>query len=536
MHGIRRIGLTYYVRFIIPKDRWEDCGRREVVRTLDTRDLKEARSRRARALEGIRREMNGRLTSQGLPPLDPDWMPSWEAEALRRRNDLKKASEEVDVDPDTGDEAPWGSPADRMKDRVYDRAEELELKIGGNNARRFVEIALGERTPIRSIADQWLRSIDGQITKQTAQKHCRALDLLEEFLVATKGYDPDNVLASAAVEDVTRRLAGDFADWLDQAKALSPKTIGNNISSLSAMWTWAEARDFVTGTSPWSGKTRGLKEKAKRIAREKGRHRAYTADELERLLRANPNEGRRWAYGAAIFDTMRLSLLTGARQNEICSLRRCDIVRDGTGMNVDEAVAKTGNSVREIPLHPLAQELIRSRLAALPASDEPTDPLFPELPPGGYDGKRSHRLALVFSQFRVAVLGEDRTVDFHSLRRTFATFYEHAQAGGVSKATETVRKDLMGHARGDVTGRSYIDRNLGWEMYVSAIEGVVNVGMPASVRRALEETMDQRPPLPSKVTAPPRPVVGLRPQHMARGAVASTTEGSAKTSRRAPRP
>jgi len=51
MLHLRRIGLTYYVRFIVPRDRWADCGTREVVRTLQTRDLKEAHLRRGKALE-----------------------------------------------------------------------------------------------------------------------------------------------------------------------------------------------------------------------------------------------------------------------------------------------------------------------------------------------------------------------------------------------------------------------------------------------------------------------------------------------------
>jgi integrase len=293
-----------------------------------------------------------------------------------------------------------------------------------------------------------------------------------------------------------------------------PKDGGAVHSSLSSMWKWAKRRDLTVGTSPWTGLTAGLKRKSERLARVNGRERPYSADELVKLLKADPSAGRRWSYSAAIFDTLRIALLTGARQNEICSLRRCDIVREGTAMKVDEAVAKTGNSIREIPLHALAQKIIQARLAELAKDGDATVPIFPELPPGGYDGKRSHRLAMVFSQFRVGVLGPDKTVDFHSLRRTFATFYEHAQAGGVSEATEIVRKDLMGHDRGDVTSKAYVGRNLGWDLYSRAVDGVVRVGMPRAVQEALEETARKRPPLPGKVSAAPR----NRPQRKRRTA------------------
>ena len=83
MANLRRIGMTYYVRFIIPKDRWDDCeGKREVVRTLQTRDLKEARKRRFHALEAIKAELNDKLIGRGLKSLDANWTPDWQTRAL----------------------------------------------------------------------------------------------------------------------------------------------------------------------------------------------------------------------------------------------------------------------------------------------------------------------------------------------------------------------------------------------------------------------------------------------------------------------
>src|SRR5260370_27917611 len=76
MHNLRRIGLTYYARFIVPRDRWADVGqvtgakngqRREVVRTLETRDLKEAHKRRPAALEAIRSDLNRQFAAAKQP-------------------------------------------------------------------------------------------------------------------------------------------------------------------------------------------------------------------------------------------------------------------------------------------------------------------------------------------------------------------------------------------------------------------------------------------------------------------------------------
>ena len=54
MANLRRIRQGWYARYIIPRSRWADFGgKREVVRTLQTRDLVEARSRRLKAMEAI---------------------------------------------------------------------------------------------------------------------------------------------------------------------------------------------------------------------------------------------------------------------------------------------------------------------------------------------------------------------------------------------------------------------------------------------------------------------------------------------------
>ncbi len=69
-----RDGL-YYVRFIIPKDRWQDAGkvlgsrtgiRKDILKSLQTRTHKDALRLRDAALEAIRKQLNRRLVDAGL--------------------------------------------------------------------------------------------------------------------------------------------------------------------------------------------------------------------------------------------------------------------------------------------------------------------------------------------------------------------------------------------------------------------------------------------------------------------------------------
>jgi hypothetical protein len=120
MHNIfRRPGAqTWSVRFHVPRERQEDVGKAlgvrsgrlaERVRTLRTTNRAEALGRRPAALEGIRQEIDAKLTQAGFPPLQGEWRPDWVveqsdvvSEALEARRELEAVS---DV-PDQTEEMP----------------------------------------------------------------------------------------------------------------------------------------------------------------------------------------------------------------------------------------------------------------------------------------------------------------------------------------------------------------------------------------------------------------------------------------------
>ncbi len=502
MNNIRRISQTLYVRFTIPKDRWPDFGgKREVLRTLQTRDRKEALKRRGKALAAIREELNADLMARGLRPLDSEWTPDWVAEAEQDRQRLEMADDMDDVlDPD-GSYVP--SSKDQMRDRIQDRAEELEGLSGPKVAAAYYRAATGALTPIGPLAERWIKGKESSLARQTVGHHRFAVDLLGAFLARDRAFsDAAAVLKTIGMDDITPDQASAFIEWLELDQKKHPTTIARIHSPLSTFWKWA-VKLRLAKENVWAGLASGMKRKARRKAVKEGAgKRPYTEAELVKLLHADTSGGRRWTFSAAIFDAIRLGLLTGARLNEICSLRRVDITRSGTGMRVEHSAAKTENSVRELPLHALAQRVIQDRLRDLPATEDPEAPLFPELPPAGPDLKRSWKFTSKFSMWRKEVLGTDVTVDFHSFRRSFATHVQIAQGAGASVCTDLVLKDLMGHARGSVTG-GYISKDLGWPTYTAAVDAMVAHGLPAAVLKALEETADLRPALPKKVLIGP---------------------------------
>jgi integrase len=124
----------------------------------------------------------------------------------------------------------------------------------------------------------------------------------------------------------------------------------------------------------------------------------------------------------ALREVMALGLYTGARIDEICSLRREGIrIERGTAF-MEIANSKTAAGERVIAVaHPIPLAIIKSRLRE---KSNTTNQLFHELKGGGYDEKLSWHVGQAFRYHRN---GRELTgaTDFHSLRRTFITRLEN---------------------------------------------------------------------------------------------------------------
>lgn len=486
MANLRRISQGWYARYIIPRSRWADFGgKREVVRTLQTRDLVEARSRRLKAMEAIEAELNADLLARKLPPLSGDWLPTWDR-AIRFRQEIEAAS--VEDHPDVEGMSPR---ADLINEAI-EAAEEVERVSGPEASRAFFRTATGEGIPLRVAVDRWQADRRGTVKETTILSDGQAIGLLSDFIRWRFRLVVADPLTERTLDNFTRGLAGELIEWTqrpeDAGTERHPATIQRLISSLSALWSWARRRG-LTEAQPWSDQGRGLKKKAAQRAEESVR--PYTASELVRLLDADPNANRKWLYGPAVWDLLRLGLLTGARLNEICSLERRDVSEDASVIRIRDG--KTANARREVPVHPLIRPILYARVAALPKADpSPSDPLFPELPPGGASKKRSHHASVRFTKFRVEVLGADPTVDYHSLRRSFLDATARAHANGSMAANPIVEAAIVGHAPPTLAASRYAGPT-DMETKRRAIEDILRLGLPPEVLAAIEHTSSNRP-------------------------------------------
>ncbi|MCX2893420.1 tyrosine-type recombinase/integrase [Stenotrophomonas lactitubi] len=210
---------------------------------------------------------------------------------------------------------------------------------------------------------------------------------------------------------VTGALAASYVDESLLQSKDSPSTRRRKLSALAAFWEWMSSRCYLPkGTNPWKGfriRAEGASSTPKK--------RPYTMPELVQLFSGQPNY-------PALREVMVLGLYTGARIDEICSIKRGDVrVEDGF-VYIHICKSKTAAGTRTLAIwHPIAKELLMRRLKRKEAK---AAQLFPELKGGGYDNKLSWRVGQAFRYHRNG-RGLTGATDFHSLRRTFITRLEN---------------------------------------------------------------------------------------------------------------
>jgi integrase len=399
----------WYVRVAVPPSIVAKLGKRHIVRSLKTRDVVDARQRRWVVIAEIKAML---ADAAGYSRVD----------ALALGVEDRRYWVSASTDPEDPSDAQSYSPRQKVEHVYYDVAEEIEQAQGLEAAETYYRIATSPSPVLREVASQWREELRGTVKEQTRSHHRSALELFEKS-------NPRVLL----VAQVDRRVAGDFVSDVLVKSDMAPRTRNRIISSLSSLWKWMLKRGLAE-TNPWQGQA-DYSKRAK-IANYK---RPFNADELLKLLRGDPVALMGTRYGGAIRDLQRLGLMTGARLNELCELTDGDVSEKDRTMTIREG--KTENAIRVIPVHKLVWPILEERLKA--ASD---GQLFSELDPGGPDAKRSWYVSKRFTEYRRKLLGHSGEVDFHSLRRCFATYLERAQ--GISKAVHpSAIAELMGQKK-----------------------------------------------------------------------------------------
>jgi integrase len=402
----RRLG--WYARVVVPPQLRSVVGKRELIKTLQTRDVVEANRRKHQVIADLKDVITKAEMSRDLPRESTEYVLQAACEAHAA---VVAGADQSDVE--LGLDATIENHLELLRKQHGEDSEgdPLVSTSHANAVRLAHKVFTGQKVSLLSNQVQrYLTEVSKGVRKQTVADKQRAIGDFQQWLK----HDVE-------VSTVTRKVAGEYFTEQLMRRQVAPATTRSTLSHVSSLWVWMEGRGIVE-SNPWEklGRTIAVSKRGKRAPR-----RPWTDDELLTLMKSTDKTDPLFALSA-------LEIYTGARREEVCLFRTEDL--HGNALIVREG--KTTAAVRTVPLHPVIRPLV-ARLA------KQTDDgfLIPGLLTGGADEKRGHYIGKRFGYHirRIGIL--DKALCGHALRNSFLHRCEHA---GIP---ETTAKLLVGHSR-----------------------------------------------------------------------------------------
>ena len=432
---------TYFAYLDVPKDVRGVLRRRVWRRSLETGNPAVAKRRSLEWVAGWKAEIEaargsvgsndakywrGALAKVATEEERENIMARRFRDTLRRPPTAKESAELKRVLKSLGAEG--GAQAEeemrklRIESQIEDHIEDADLS--DEAADRFYGIAYGTVIPTTEFLDEYIASL--KVKDKTAMMRRANIERL------AKKFPTLNAISRKSVRRWVTELETD----------LRATTVQRMMSDCRGYWKYLAIMEAVPEESaPFDNI--GLKvEPSSRLP--------FEASDVVKLLDAaiarEDNE---------LADLIRLAMYSGARREELCSLK-CEDVKDDCFDIVD---AKTKSGIRTVPIHSaLAQTMAR-------LLDQSTDGyVLTELAITGY-GSRGDALGKRFTRLKRSLGFGERHV-FHSIRGTVITMLERAGA------VESTVQDLVGHERSTLTGSTYSGKST-MAMRREAIEKLV---------------------------------------------------------------
>jgi integrase len=289
-------------------------------------------------------------------------------------------------------------------------------------AQRFYAEAIGAIVSTTEYLDEWLSS--SQVKDKTAR--------MRRVTVGRLGAKFSNL------QDISRK---EVRRWVTELVAeLKPTTVQRMMSDCRTYWAYLATIEVVPEESAPFDRL-GLKVKNVSWL-------PYTPEEAVRLLEAAQGD-------ALLADVIRMAMYTGARREELCSLKTEHVKAD----RFEIVDAKTAAGIRTVPIHQQLSKTIK-RLV----KDSEDGYVLSGLKPNA-NGVRGDAIGKKFTRLKKSLDFSNRHA-FHSWRGTVITVLERA---GVPEGTV---QDLVGHERSTLTGSTYSGKST-FEMRQKAINKLV---------------------------------------------------------------
>ena len=452
-------GGTYHVRLAIPADVQKTFGGRRVLsQTLMTGVHQEALDRRLPILATWKAQI--KIAREGKP-LPEDWQDNLisglhELESLKRNRKLNIIGEptppllvsESEVEAFKTEHPEVVALLEWIVDQEWDNGIEGDLRIQEALHQAFKKTIQRGFSSMHRLSLDEHKELEELINnpKSYAPKSPITKARLAEFRtfrenrnIATKTIDQQQSKLEKLSAYLTKTgKALDFdaiSSWLDSIN-LASKTLTQYLLAGNVFWKWAMKHD-----SRWRV---DYKDKANPfeqhdLPKVRGRDKVdaqrkdFTLDDLSKLHAAAVSEGLH-----ALADLILLGTYTGARIEELCQLKKDNVIIVDKVLSFDITDSKTKAGIRVVPIHPGIIDLVKRLM------NDSTDEYLIVTKSRSKYGIRSDPMVKAFGRLKTALgVGSDRV--FHSIRKTVITQLVRANVQG------TLIAELVGHETGLVT-------------------------------------------------------------------------------------
>jgi integrase len=311
-----------------------------------------------------------------------------------------------DIESQNGD----GFQREAIEGILEDRARELEKAKGEQAADSFFKVATGQATLSANFFDQWKSQI--KLAPKTTDQMVKDVGVFVAHFPTLQEISKKSV--KAWMDDLARK----------GKSASSQKRI---LSFCKNYWKYLQTHDEVpVDFDPFTGVLAFSKSKKGNAG---GSWLPFSADEVVSLWKKANEIGDQ-----QLADLIFLDAYTGARIEELCSIRVADVTNDALKITDSKTIA----GIREVPTHPALTPLIK-RLK----KNSEDGYLLSGLTFNKYND-RSNAIGKRFGRLKKAAGFGNQHV-FHSIRKTLTTLLENA---GVS---ENLAADIVGHEKPRIT-------------------------------------------------------------------------------------
>ncbi|MDP4569563.1 tyrosine-type recombinase/integrase [Pseudomonas sp. LPH60] len=452
-------GGTYHVRLAIPADVQKAFGGRRVLsQTLMTGVYQEALDRRLPILAAWKAQI--KIAREGKP-LPEGWQENLlsgllELESLKRNRKLNIIGEptaplavsESEVEAFKTENPGFVALLERIIDHEWDNGVDGELRIQEGLHRAFKKTIQNEFASMHRPSLDEHKELAGLINNP--KSYTPKSPITKARLVAFRTFRENRNIAAKTIDQQQSKLEKlsayltqtgkplDFdaiSSWLDSIN-LASKTLTQYLLAGNVFWKWAmkhDARwrvDYKDRANPFEEhdlpKVRGKD-------RADAQRKDFTLDDLSKLHAAAVSEELH-----ALADLILLGTYTGARIEELCQLKKENVIVVDGVHSFDITDSKTKAGIRIVPIHPAITGVVKRLM-----DDSKDDYLVVTNSRSKY-GIRSDPMVKAFGRLKTSLgFGPDRV--FHSIRKTAITQLVRANVQG------TLIAELVGHETGLIT-------------------------------------------------------------------------------------